>query len=181
LTSIIFLASPAFGSEPLLSHLRGLKDVSIPLGADSTAPTVRLRFGEIKSEPIRLGPFSFGLLPRRVIEGAEIRLTGAQGQWIRDLRKFLQKEPVMAAVTMRSFRMVDTKGETLATASEATIAQSPWRVLLWDAEIPKEARAQRIPVVNLHLEGPEEGHLISADKSWKVSGLVEPRTDHEEK
>jgi hypothetical protein len=180
ITGFVLLALPVWGQQPVLSTLRGLKDVSIPLGPDSAAPTVQLHFDEIKSEPIRLGPFSFGLLPRRVIEGVDVRITSAQGSWASDLREFLQSEPMMAGVTLRRFRILDPEGGVYVAAKEATITQSPWGILLWDANKPGDD-SQKTPIANLYLDGPEEGYLISADKSWKVRFPKEPRTDHEKK
>jgi len=174
------LTSPSLGQEPLLSRLKGLKDVSIPLGPDSAAPSLHLRFAEIKSEPMRFGPFSFGLLPRRVIEGIEVRINCAQGSWTADLRRFLQNEPIMTGATLRNFRLLDREGSLLWAATEATIAQMPWRILLWDARRPGDD-AEGTAVANLYLEGPEEGYLIYGEKSWKLTEPSEPRTEHEKK
>ena len=172
------LTSTTFGQEPLLSGLRGLKDVSIPLGPDSAAPSVRLSFAEIKSEPIRLGPFSFGLLPRRVIDGIEIRINCGRESWTADLREFLESEPVTAGVSLRNFRLLDENDSLILVAKQATIAQLPWRILLWNAQMPGDD-TQTLRVANLYLEGPETGHLISGQRSWKLESLREPRTDHE--
>lgn len=172
------LTSTTFGQEHLLSGLRGLKNVSIPLGPDSAAPSVRVSFAEIKSEPIRLGPFSFGLLPRRVIEGVSVRISCERESWTEDLREFLQSEPVMAGVSLRNFRLFDENESLLFAAKEATIAQMPWRILLWSVQIPG-GNTQTMRVANLHLEGPQTGHLISGQQSWKLGSSREPRTDHE--
>jgi len=178
LAGFVFLASPTLGREPLLSQLKGVKDVSVPVGPDSAAPSLRMNFAEIKSEPIRLGPFSLGLLPKRVIEGVDVRIASEQGSWASDLREFLQSEPMMAGVTLRRFRILDPEGGVCVAAKEATIAQTPWRILLWDVSIPGDD-SQKTPIANLYLEGPEEGYLIFGEKSWKLVGPPEPRTDHE--
>jgi hypothetical protein len=178
MTSALLTSSTTFGQEPLLSGLRGLKDVSIPLGPDSAAPSVRLSFAEIKSEPIRLGPFSFGLLPRRVIDGVEIRISCGRESWTADLREFLESEPVMAGVSLRNFRLLDENESLILVAKQATIAQMPWRILLWNAQMPGDD-TQMLRVANLYLEGPTTGHLISGQQAWKLGSLREPRTDHE--
>jgi hypothetical protein len=86
----------------------------------------------------------------------------------------------MAGVTLRNFRILDRKGSTRLEAKEATVAQAPWRILLWDVDMPDEALEKTL-MVNLFLEGPKEGHLISGEKSWKLMNSSELQTSHEEK
>jgi hypothetical protein len=118
LLALIFLALCSeilVARDSVLSQVRGVKDVSIPLGDVEGLPTVIFRCGEIATEKRRLGVLRLGILPRYVFRDVVIEVTGRgeENQWMEDLSGFVSSEPLVrqARLDKISFRRLGTKSE----------------------------------------------------------------------
>ncbi len=123
--SFIFLAfcsETSSARDSLLTQVRGVKGISVPLGNVQGLPTVIFRCGEITAERRRLGVLSLGILPRYVFRDVIIEVTGRgePHQWMEDLSAFVSSEQVVhhARADKLNIRHLVTRVEIEARQAE---------------------------------------------------------------
>jgi hypothetical protein len=148
--------------DSVLSQVRGVKDISIPLGNVQGLPTVIFRCGEITTEKRRLGLLKLGILPRYVFRDVVIEVTGRgePHQWRKDLSAFASSEPFFrqARIDRISFRHLVTKVEIEAEQAEFFSSMSGKVIHMRDV-VHRQGDTQiaKLPEAAVPLSGPESG------------------------
>jgi len=165
LLALIFLALCSeilVARDSVLSQVRGVKDISIPLGNVQGLPTVIFRCGEITTEKRRLGLLKLGILPRYVFRDVVIEVTGRgePHQWRKDLSAFASSEPFFrqARIDRISFRHLVTKVEIEAEQAEFLSSMSGKVIHMRDV-VHRQGDTQiaKLPEAAVPLSGPESG------------------------
>lgn len=129
LLSLLFSALPlerCTASESVLSQVRGVKNVSVPLGNVDGLPTVIFRCSQIEAEKRRLGFLSLGIFPRYIFRGVAIEVTGrgSPDQWLDDLNNFVSVEQFFRLGRVDKLRVGHLATGASIEAEQAGISES---------------------------------------------------------
>ena len=167
-------AITAYGQQPFLAELKGVKDLKISLGANAAEPSVRMLCREIGMESARIGFLRVSLLRFPVVRGMELRLRDGSTTWASDFWAYAKAEEWLSNASVRGFRIVGSDDRPLLRASTAKL-NMPLATLDLD-EINLNLGGQVIDekFARLWLQGSKEGILELPGKEIRIGLLIFP-------
>jgi hypothetical protein len=154
----------------LFPDLRNVKGLVLPIGQDSSQPTIRLECAEIRTERKAVGFLKVGLIPQVVAEGLRLRIEKSPQPsfWARELSDFLAGQPALASAVLKRFEILFKTPDASISSSYAQFRKSPLRIELHEVQVSGPMmRELRSAKGTIRLEGPKAGYLLLTDGDYR--------------
>lgn len=140
----------------------GAKNLRLPLG-DTSKPSAFLTIAEISLERRQLGPLRLGVLQKPVFKNVTVEIAGDpnNGEWQRDLGKFLAEEPIIASATFVGFCIQTADQKRIVKASQAWYSTESKSLIFRDLRVimPNEP-LRSFPRAELPFVKTSPAHLL---------------------
>ena len=154
----------------LFPNLKNVKGLVLPIGQDSSQPTIRLECAEIRTERKAVGFLKVGLIPQVVAEGLRLRIENSPqpSVWARELSDFLADQPALASAVLKRFEILFKTPDASISSSYAQFRKSPLRIELHDVQVSSPmVRDLRSAKATIHLEEAKAGYLLLTDGDYR--------------
>jgi len=154
----------------LFPDLRNVKGLVLPIGQDSSQPTIRLECAEIRTERKAVGFLKVGLIPQVVAEGLRLRIEKSPqpSVWARELSDFLAGQPALASAVLKRFEILFETPDASISSSYAQFRKSPLRIELHEVQVSGPMVRELCSAKGtIRLEGPKAGYLLLTDGEYR--------------